>query len=46
VCEGCGTTFEAPDALFRGLSRSARTRYGFEINPHHFAVYGRCRDCQ
>ena len=46
VCEGCGTTFEAPDALFRGLSRSARTQYGFEINPHHFAVYGRCRDCR
>ena len=46
VCEGCGVTFEAPDALFRSLSKNARTQFGFEINPHHFAVYGRCRDCR
>jgi len=46
VCEECGVAFEAPDALFRGLSKSAQTEYGFQINPHHFAIYGRCRDCQ
>ncbi|MGO9028863.1 MAG: Fur family transcriptional regulator [Acidimicrobiales bacterium] len=46
VCEVCGATFEAPDALFRNLSKNARVRFGFEINPHHFAVYGRCQDCQ
>jgi Fur family ferric uptake transcriptional regulator len=46
VCEVCGATFEAPDALFRELSKNARSQFGFEINPHHFAVYGRCRDCQ
>jgi Fe2+ or Zn2+ uptake regulation protein len=46
VCETCGTTFEAPDALFTNLSKNARAQFGFEINPHHFAVYGRCRDCR
>jgi len=45
VCEECGTAFEAPDALFAGLSASAMEQFGFEINPHHFAVYGRCKDC-
>ncbi len=46
VCEVCGTTFEAPDALFRSLSKTAKAQFGFEINPHHFAILGRCRNCQ
>jgi Fur family ferric uptake transcriptional regulator len=46
VCEVCGVTFEAPDELFRGLGRSAMTRFGFEIDPHHFAVLGRCAVCR
>ena len=45
VCERCGATVEAPEELFRGLSRGARTRFGFRIDPRHFAVLGRCRDC-
>jgi Fur family ferric uptake transcriptional regulator len=46
VCEECNATFEAPDDLFKSLSRSARTQYGFEIKPHHFAIIGRCKNCQ
>lgn len=46
VCEGCGAMVEAPDEMFRGLSRAARTRFDFDIDPHHFAVLGRCRDCR
>jgi len=46
VCEGCGAMVEAPDDMFRGLSRAARTRFGFDIDPHHFAMLGRCRDCR
>jgi len=46
VCEECGTTFKAPDELFRSLSKSAQARFGFEINPHHSAILGRCRDCR
>jgi Fe2+ or Zn2+ uptake regulation protein len=46
VCEVCGETFEAPDALFGSLSKDADAQFGFEIKPHHFAVYGRCRNCR
>jgi Fe2+ or Zn2+ uptake regulation protein len=45
VCEDCGAMIEAPDELFRGLARSARAEFGFTIDPHHFAVLGRCADC-
>jgi Fur family ferric uptake transcriptional regulator len=46
VCEKCGGTFEAPDELFGGLAASAMTSFGFEIDPHHFAVLGRCAACR
>jgi Fe2+ or Zn2+ uptake regulation protein len=45
VCEGCGATIEAPDQVFRGLARTARAEFGFTIDPHHFAVLGRCAAC-
>ncbi len=46
VCEECGAMIEAPDEIFEGLSRSAKSHFDFDINPHHFAVLGRCRACQ
>ena len=46
VCEQCGKAFEAADDLFRGLSRNAQALYGFQINPHHFAILGLCENCQ
>jgi Fe2+ or Zn2+ uptake regulation protein len=45
ICEECGEMIEAPDELFRGLARTAKSRLGFTINPHHFAILGRCRRC-
>ncbi len=45
VCEVCGRMIEVPDVLFDDLARSAADRYGFAIDPHHFAVLGRCRHC-
>ncbi|MHB8246329.1 MAG: Fur family transcriptional regulator [Acidimicrobiales bacterium] len=45
VCEVCSVTVEAPEELFEELSRAARQRYGFAIDPRHFAVLGRCEDC-
>ncbi len=45
VCGTCGTTIEAPDELFRGLARQARQRFGFVIDPRHFAVLGTCEAC-
>lgn len=46
VCEDCGAAIEAPGDLFSGLSQTAKSRYGFEIHPYHFAVLGRCRQCR
>ena len=45
VCEVCQATIEAPDELFSQLSAVASARFGFAIDPHHFAVLGRCRTC-
>jgi Fur family transcriptional regulator, ferric uptake regulator len=46
ICERCGAMIEAPDELFDGLARTARAELGFVIDPHHFAILGRCADCQ
>jgi Fur family transcriptional regulator, ferric uptake regulator len=46
VCEQCGTMIEVPDEIFADLVRVAGTEYGFAINPHRFAVTGRCANCQ
>jgi Fur family ferric uptake transcriptional regulator len=46
VCEECGAMIEAPDEIFGGLSRVAKARFDFDINPHHFAVLGRCSNCR
>jgi Fur family transcriptional regulator, ferric uptake regulator len=45
VCESCGVRIEAPDSMFRSLARSAKSDLGFSIDPHHFAILGRCADC-
>ncbi len=45
ICEECGRRFEASDDLFTGLARAAKARLGFSIDPHHFAIQGRCADC-
>lgn len=46
VCEICGITIEAPDAIFGDLAEKIVSEHGFVIDPHHFAVLGRCRNCQ
>jgi Fe2+ or Zn2+ uptake regulation protein len=46
VCEVCGAMVEAPDELFSELAGAARERFGFAIDPHHFAVLGRCSTCR
>jgi Fe2+ or Zn2+ uptake regulation protein len=45
VCEECGKLIEVPDSMFSGLARDASTRFGFTIDPHHFAMLGRCEAC-
>lgn len=45
VCEECGRLIEVPETMFDGLAKQARSRFGFTIDPHHFAMLGRCADC-
>lgn len=45
ICSECGTRVEAPDEWFAGLARNAKTKLGFTIDPHHFAIVGRCGSC-
>jgi Fe2+ or Zn2+ uptake regulation protein len=45
VCEHCGAVVEVPDSVFAPLARTVRRSYGFTIEPGHFALVGRCRDC-
>lgn len=45
VCEECGKLIEVPDTFFEGLAKKARSEFGFTIDPHHFAMLGRCADC-
>ena len=45
VCEVCDATIEVPLAVFAALEAEARRRYGFVIDPRHFAVLGRCSSC-
>jgi Fe2+ or Zn2+ uptake regulation protein len=46
VCEECGTVLDVPDDLFRSLNRATRDRFGFAIDPRHFAVLGLCKRCR
>ena len=45
VCEECGKLIEVPGTMFDDLASKARSRFGFTIDPHHFAMLGRCADC-
>jgi Fe2+ or Zn2+ uptake regulation protein len=45
VCEECGRMIEAPETMFAGLAQAAKSNFGFTIDPHHFAMLGRCADC-
>ncbi len=45
VCEECGRLIEVPDQFFATLGQQALKQFGFTIDPHHFAMLGRCTDC-
>jgi Fur family ferric uptake transcriptional regulator len=46
VCSNCGAILEVPDEVFRSLARDVEGRFGFEIDPHHFAMVGLCAKCR
>ena len=45
VCDKCGAVEEVPDALFAELRAQLKDDYGFQLEPRHFAVTGRCKAC-
>lgn len=45
VCDKCGTVVEVPETVFNELRSRLQTEFGFTLEPRHFAVTGRCRDC-
>jgi len=46
VCQRCGTMIEAPPSIYAELSEQAQQRWGFLVDPHHFAVLGTCERCR
>lgn len=45
ICSTCGARVEAPDEWFASLAQKAKSQLGFTIDPHHFAIVGRCANC-
>lgn len=45
VCDGCGAVIEIPLAEFEAVTARLSSTYGFVVDPHHFALTGRCRRC-
>jgi Fe2+ or Zn2+ uptake regulation protein len=46
VCERCGSVIELPPELFRSVSDRLQHDFDFAVDTHHFALVGRCRDCE
>lgn len=45
VCDRCGKVVEVPETVFDDLRAHLRQEFGFAVQPRHFAVTGRCREC-
>jgi len=46
ACENCGAIADVPAEAFLSLAETAKVLHGFAISPGHFAVPGRCANCQ
>jgi Fe2+ or Zn2+ uptake regulation protein len=45
VCEVCGDVTEVPASVLSAFRRTLLSQFGFELDVRHFALQGRCRDC-
>ncbi len=45
VCSACGSMSELPHDLLANFAAQLDHEFGFEVDPDHWAVYGRCRNC-
>jgi Fur family transcriptional regulator, ferric uptake regulator len=46
VCSECGAIVEVPASRFGPFVREMQESYGFAVDPRHFAMVGRCANCQ
>lgn len=45
VCSSCGATHRVPPSALESLRRRLLADYGFEADPRHLTITGRCRSC-
>jgi len=45
VCHHCGDIAEVPTEELTGFAAQLQHRFGFELDPSHLAMSGRCRRC-
>ncbi len=45
VCTSCGSMSELPHEVLANFADRLASEFGFEADPDHWAVYGRCRSC-
>ena len=46
VCELCGVVVHLPGDVLAGVQQRLREEADFEVDPHHFALVGRCAACR
>ncbi len=46
ICRACGKMEEVDQVSFVSLKKSLQSRYGFQADLDHFAIFGSCRSCQ
>lgn len=46
VCRRCGTTLELGEEVFLPVREAILREQGFRAELSHFAIFGRCRQCQ
>jgi Fur family ferric uptake transcriptional regulator len=45
LCRGCDRVIELPDDALDELAGRLAREHGFTLEPRHFALLGRCKDC-
>lgn len=45
VCRDCDSVTEVEADLATPLAETVESRYGFDVDVRHFAIFGRCADC-
>jgi Fur family ferric uptake transcriptional regulator len=46
ICRQCGTTIEVSEEAFAPVREAMLRDHGFQAELSHFAVFGRCKECQ